>query len=241
MGRKKKLENYDAVLRSSYRLFMAHGYDNITTQDIAEESNVQSRNFYRYFKNKEELLGVIIETVEKQMIEYLKPLLTDDPLYSFVLFSIMKHEYAINNPDYFRMRASLIARPETFIKCFMDMYSLSYPQNPDWKSDEETMLRGLYILGGTMIVQYGFLKNISSKILSGESSDFMTNYNRHKLSKNTSETFRRFMNYAIRNNLHILGLSDEQADKYLKSAYLKIEHIGISGFRQFYETALGFI
>lgn len=240
MGRKRKLENYDAILRSSYRLFMTYGYDNVTTQDIAKKSNVQSRNFYRYFKNKDELLGAIIEAVEKQMMEYLRPFLTDDSLYSFVLFSVLKHEYAISNPDYFRMRASLIARPETFVKCFMDIYTLSYPQEPDWKSDEETMLQGLYLLGGTLVVQYGFLKNISGKILSGDSSDFMTTYDRHELSEHTSETFRRFMNYAIRNNLQILGLSDDKVDLFLESAYTKIAQVGVDGFRQFYEDALGF-
>lgn len=240
MGRKRKLENRDTILQVSYHLFMTNGYDNVTALDIEKKSNIHKRNFYRYFKTKDELLGAIIEAIEKQMLEYLHPLLTDDPLLTFVLFSIMKNEYAIRNPDYFRMRASLIARPDTFIKNFMTLYELSYPQKLDWKSDEHTMLQGLYILGGTLMVQYGFIKNLSGSILSDESSDFMTNYESHELSKCTINNFKRFMDYAIRNNLHVLGLPDEDIDSMLEEAYSRLDKVDIPGFRSFYESALKF-
>lgn len=240
MGRKRKIENRDAILQASYRLFMTRGYDNVTSQDIEQASEIHKRNLYRYFKNKDEVLGAIIEAVEKQMLEYLRPALTDDSLLMFTLFSLMKHEYAIGNPDYFRMRASLIARPDTFIRSFMTLYELSYPQKPDWKSDERTMLQGLYILGGTHMVQYGFIKNLSGNILSDESADFLTNYDMHELSEHTAISFRRFMDYAIRNNLHILGLSETEVDSLLENAYTKLDNIDVNGFRQFYEKALGF-
>lgn len=239
MGRRRKMENRDAILRASYRLFISCGYDNVSAQDIEKESGIQTRSFYRYFKNKDEILGAIIEVVEKEMLKYLKPVLTENHLLTFVLFSVMKHEFALLNPDYFRMRASLIERPDTFIKSFMELYALSYPREPDWKADEHTMLQGLYVLGGTHIVQYGFIKNISGNILSGESSDFLTNYERHELSEHTIETFRRFMDYAICNNLQILGLSDEDIKNMMKEAYSRLDKIDLAGFRRYYEDTLG--
>lgn len=240
MGRKRKLENRDAILKASYHLFMTRGYDNVSVLDIEKKSSVHTRSFYRYFKNKDEILGSIIEIVEQKMMDYLQPVITDDPILTFVLFSVIKQEYAVINPDYFRMRASFISRPDTFIKSFMALYERSYPQTPEWKSSESTLLQGLYILGGMLLIQYAFINNATGNILSPECIDFMTNYDIRVMSQQTADTYRRYMDYAIRNDLQILNLSSDKIDVLLDCAYSKIDSLDIHGFQAYYERELGF-
>src|SRR5947209_7661422 len=44
------------IQRAAYRLFTAHGYDNVTTEQIASAAGVSPSTFFRHIATKEELL-----------------------------------------------------------------------------------------------------------------------------------------------------------------------------------------
>jgi AcrR family transcriptional regulator len=52
----RKTQTRQALIDAALSLVAAHGYDAITTDDIAEAANVSPRTFFRYFPTKESVL-----------------------------------------------------------------------------------------------------------------------------------------------------------------------------------------
>ena len=53
-------KQFMAILSASERLFILKGIDNVKLTDIAAECGIMRSTFYRYFKNKEEILWHIM-------------------------------------------------------------------------------------------------------------------------------------------------------------------------------------
>jgi len=59
---KTKPAIYEKIMRSSYELLMRKGIAEISIMDIVKRSEISSRTFYRYFKNKEEVINTIVKS-----------------------------------------------------------------------------------------------------------------------------------------------------------------------------------
>jgi AcrR family transcriptional regulator len=62
---RKKRETRTALMQSALRLFSERGYDNVSPADIAEDANVSTRTFFRYFEHKPDaVFGLAAEIQE---------------------------------------------------------------------------------------------------------------------------------------------------------------------------------
>ncbi len=68
------------LLEVSRKSFLENGYQKTTMRDIAKEANVTLSNIYNYFKNKDEILEVILEPVLSDMEQLLNRY--NDPYYA---------------------------------------------------------------------------------------------------------------------------------------------------------------
>ncbi|HEY6397092.1 MAG TPA: TetR family transcriptional regulator [Solirubrobacteraceae bacterium] len=57
---RRRLQTRLEIAKSAEALFLRDGYDSVTAEDIAEDSGVSLRTFYRYFSSKDEVLSPII-------------------------------------------------------------------------------------------------------------------------------------------------------------------------------------
>ncbi len=63
----KKTDIQKNILEVAQKLFLEHGYRKTSMRTIAKEANVTLSNIYNYFKNKDEILEVILQPVFKDM------------------------------------------------------------------------------------------------------------------------------------------------------------------------------
>ncbi len=60
---REKEQRYQIILQAAERLFCEHGYPNTKIQDIAEAAEVAVGTVYFHFRNKEDLLLQLIDTI----------------------------------------------------------------------------------------------------------------------------------------------------------------------------------
>ncbi|MBU5626609.1 TetR/AcrR family transcriptional regulator [Oscillibacter sp. MSJ-2] len=69
------------IVSAAMSLFRLHGYSNVSVKDIVRESGVAHGSFYTYFKNKDNLLGEYLQTMEDDYFRYHETRMKD-PEYS---------------------------------------------------------------------------------------------------------------------------------------------------------------
>ena len=60
----------DAILKASVNEFYKNGFENTSMRTIAKKTNVTVGNLYRYYKNKEEILDVIVQPVLSTLMHF---------------------------------------------------------------------------------------------------------------------------------------------------------------------------
>lgn len=79
------------------RLFVERGYDATTVDDIAAEVEVSARTFFRYFRNKEDLVTALCRTGLEDIVERLEDRPDDEPLFEAVNASV-RDACAVHDP-----------------------------------------------------------------------------------------------------------------------------------------------
>lgn len=102
MGRKVNLEQRTNILKTSYKLFLEYGCDNVTTRMIAEQCGLKRALLHHYFNKKEEIiLGVYLD-ISKEAIAYFKRTLSEEQLSNMDvgLFLLLYYEMMQITPNY---------------------------------------------------------------------------------------------------------------------------------------------
>lgn len=64
---RNRRQRTEALLEAALRLFLEHGIEPVTVDEIASEAGMAKGNFYRYFQHKAELVGALVEPLATRM------------------------------------------------------------------------------------------------------------------------------------------------------------------------------
>ena len=56
------------ILKAAYELFIENGYDNVSMKRIAQKADVVQSHIYAFFKDKEELFGVVLHMAQSSFL-----------------------------------------------------------------------------------------------------------------------------------------------------------------------------
>ena len=73
-GERRKCE----LLQIAYRMFLTHGYENTSVDEIIEEADIAKGTFYYYFKSKEQLLEEVIGMMIEEEAQKARQILDSD-------------------------------------------------------------------------------------------------------------------------------------------------------------------
>jgi AcrR family transcriptional regulator len=65
---RKKHETRHELMHCALDLFTRHGFDNVTVEQIAEQANVSTRTFFRYFRTKAHACFGLTETLLEEVL-----------------------------------------------------------------------------------------------------------------------------------------------------------------------------
>jgi len=74
---KRPDERRAELLDCAQLLFLAHGYDHTTVNDVIDRAGVSKGAFYHYFTSKEALLEALAERFARRSVEQLGDILED--------------------------------------------------------------------------------------------------------------------------------------------------------------------
>ncbi|MFJ8854821.1 TetR family transcriptional regulator [Streptomyces sp. NPDC102437] len=74
-----KKRTRDTLVRAALDLFLRHGYDETTVDEIAAVADVSQRTFFRYFDSKEDVALSFQEALERQLIQALRARPAEEP------------------------------------------------------------------------------------------------------------------------------------------------------------------
>jgi AcrR family transcriptional regulator len=66
---RKKAQTRDAIAEAARRLFLEHGFDDVTVADVAEAADVSEATVFNYFPTKEDLAFHRMEDFEEEMLD----------------------------------------------------------------------------------------------------------------------------------------------------------------------------
>jgi TetR/AcrR family transcriptional regulator, fatty acid metabolism regulator protein len=86
-----KRDKHSLILDAGLKVFAEHGYHAATTAKIAKEAGVAEGTIYRYFKNKEEVLAVLLKEQLNYLVNIIRDKITDEDSAEVLLWKICKY------------------------------------------------------------------------------------------------------------------------------------------------------
>ena len=69
-GRPRNEKTRKTILKAAFRLLQKHGFDDVSSQQIAEEAGVSTATLYRWWKNKQEMLLDAYLQTTRELLPY---------------------------------------------------------------------------------------------------------------------------------------------------------------------------
>ena len=76
--RRRQSRTRETLLAESASLFVSNGFENVSVEDILGATGIARSSFYRFFRNREELLASIVRPVFKRGLRSLKDVDAED-------------------------------------------------------------------------------------------------------------------------------------------------------------------
>lgn len=90
MGTKSK--KYFQLIETAKGLFYHYGINRISIDEICKKSNVSKMTFYKYFKNKSEIVIVLIDEITKEVFDKFKRFITSNKSLKELLVEMISWE-----------------------------------------------------------------------------------------------------------------------------------------------------
>ncbi|MEV5845404.1 TetR family transcriptional regulator [Streptomyces sp. NPDC051985] len=68
---RKREQNRASTVKAAWRLFIEHGYDNVTVADICAAADIAPRTFHRYFPSKEDVVAEPMRRMSKIVADHI--------------------------------------------------------------------------------------------------------------------------------------------------------------------------
>lgn len=65
----KQIDTYDRLIEAAYQLFLSHGYEAVSIQDITDQALVAKGTFYNYFHDKDDLKEQLITRKSNELFQ----------------------------------------------------------------------------------------------------------------------------------------------------------------------------
>ena len=108
MGRRKKEPqnvHRKTISKAAQKLFYEKGIENTSMNDIAKEAGYSKATLYVYFKNKEELIGILVLESMQKLYDYIKLALEESSdtkeRYKKICYGLVKYQEEF--PFYFKL------------------------------------------------------------------------------------------------------------------------------------------
>ena len=79
----------EKILKQSYKQYQKKGFNNVTIQDICQESNITKPTFYKYFKNKEETIINLYDNITQEISNNVPKLILANNYYEQILLCFL--------------------------------------------------------------------------------------------------------------------------------------------------------
>lgn len=111
----------DALSDAALKLFLQHGFEAVTVEEIAQTAGVSRRTFFRYYKSKED---VLVEHLDRDGEYFLSELaarpLDEPPLLAIRNALIPAIEYGLQQPDLVRDATRLLRETSSLRRALME-------------------------------------------------------------------------------------------------------------------------
>src|SRR3954467_1362276 len=118
---RKKQRTREALIDTAFRLFQAKGFEATTVEEIADEVDISSRTFFRYFSSKEDVVLTFQEEQFATMMEELAARPASEPVMTAlrnaavsVLRACEDGDYGLDPERFGCLRAMMESSPAVF-------------------------------------------------------------------------------------------------------------------------------
>ncbi len=117
---REKEERIRVIVQAGLQVFARHGYHKASMDMIAEEAELGKSTLYYYFKSKDELLQVILESGINEFFQSLEKSLeeVDDVRGKIEAVTMVSARFFASYPEYFKLYIYLSAHPGRRTKIF---------------------------------------------------------------------------------------------------------------------------
>lgn len=111
----------EALSAAALEMFLKHGFEAVTVEEIAQAAGVSRRTFFRYYQSKEEVMVEYIDRDGERLLAELAARPPDEPpLLAIRNALIAAIEYALEQPDLVRDATRLLRETSALRRALME-------------------------------------------------------------------------------------------------------------------------